>query len=64
MANLSRQIFASDWRVATDAYREATQRLYLETTIRLKLHHGFSVVFVSPVTMNHTESATQQLERR
>ena len=28
VANLARQIFASDWRVATDAYREATREQY------------------------------------
>jgi len=28
VANLARQIFASDWRVATDAYREATKEQY------------------------------------
>ena len=28
VASLARQVFANDWRVATDAYREATQRRY------------------------------------
>jgi len=28
VANLARQIFASDWRVATEAYREATREQY------------------------------------
>ena len=28
VANLARQIFASDWRVATDAYHEATREQY------------------------------------
>jgi len=28
VASLARQVFAGDWRVATDAYREATKRRY------------------------------------